>query len=104
VALKRYEAKADGLNLTFPNVRTGETVDIREWPYTTEDVDEQRFLANHPFVEEAAEQPVEATGPAERRAAELGVDLTGVEGTGTDGRITVGDVEKAAQSEAEEDE
>jgi large subunit ribosomal protein L20 len=39
---------------------------------------------------------VEATGAAGRKAVELNVDLSRVEGTGQGGRITVGDVEKAA--------
>jgi large subunit ribosomal protein L20 len=51
-----------------------------------------------PAVAEAPdtkEQPeVEA---AERRAEELGVDLSAVEGTGQEGRITLGDVEKASK-------
>jgi large subunit ribosomal protein L20 len=42
---------------------------------------------------------VEATEAAERKAEELGVDLATVEGTGKDGRITVGDVENAAKEE-----
>jgi pyruvate/2-oxoglutarate dehydrogenase complex dihydrolipoamide acyltransferase (E2) component len=48
---------------------------------------------------------VEATDAARRQAQELGLDLTEIEGTGTDGRITVDDVKKAAESaqgEAEE--
>ena len=40
---------------------------------------------------------VEATEAAERRAEELGVDLSAVEGTGQEGRITLGDVEKASK-------
>jgi large subunit ribosomal protein L20 len=48
---------------------------------------------------EAAEEEgkVHATDAAERKAEELGVDLSAVEGTGQEGRITVGDVEKAAK-------
>jgi large subunit ribosomal protein L20 len=47
---------------------------------------------------ETKEQPeVEATEAAERRAEELGVDLSAVEGTGQEGRITLGDVEKASK-------
>jgi pyruvate/2-oxoglutarate dehydrogenase complex dihydrolipoamide acyltransferase (E2) component len=38
----------------------------------------------------------EATEAAERKAKELGVSLASVEGTGSGGRITVEDVEKAA--------
>ena len=45
---------------------------------------------------------IEATDAARRQARELGVDLTKIEGTGTDGRIIVVDVVEAA--EAMEDE
>lgn len=39
----------------------------------------------------------EATEAARKKASELGVDLSGVEGTGSGGRILVKDVTKAAQ-------
>ena len=42
-----------------------------------------------------AEGRVEATEAAERKAQELGVDLTNVEGTGPGGRVTAPDVENA---------
>jgi pyruvate/2-oxoglutarate dehydrogenase complex dihydrolipoamide acyltransferase (E2) component len=45
-------------------------------------------------TEQVADQ--EATDAAERKAEELEVDLDEVEGTGSSGRIVVGDVEKAA--------
>ena len=45
---------------------------------------------------EASEAEIEATDAAERKAEELNVDLSRVEGMGQGGRITVGDVEKAA--------
>jgi ABC-2 type transport system ATP-binding protein len=51
----------------------------------------------------AAPEPVgeqEATEAAERKAKELGVDLRSVEGTGKDGRIIVGDVDRAAKAQA----
>jgi pyruvate dehydrogenase E2 component (dihydrolipoamide acetyltransferase) len=55
-------------------------------------------------ADEAAEQAnepesgeVEATPAAERRAEELGVDLSQVRGTGSGGRITVKDVQSAAK-------
>src|ERR671917_2615924 len=41
---------------------------------------------------------VEATDAARRKARELGVDLATVEGTGTDGRITVDDVRQKGES------
>ena len=46
----------------------------------------------------AVEATIEATDAARRKAEELGVDLTQVEGTGADGRITVEDVRKKGDS------
>jgi large subunit ribosomal protein L20 len=48
---------------------------------------------------EASEEEIEATDAAERKAEELNVDLSSVEGSGQGGRITVGDVEKAASGD-----
>ena len=44
---------------------------------------------------------VEATDAAERKADELNVDLSEVEGTGAEGRVVVGDVEQAADEDEE---
>jgi large subunit ribosomal protein L20 len=53
-----------------------------------------------PVVEsETSDEEIEATDAAARKAQELEVDLSSVEGTGQGGRITVGDVDKAARSE-----
>lgn len=41
----------------------------------------------------------EVTGAAERKASDLGVDLSNVKGTGSGGRILVKDVETAADGE-----
>lgn len=41
-------------------------------------------------------QDIETTGAAAELAAELGVDLSTLEGTGKGGRITVADVKTAA--------
>jgi pyruvate/2-oxoglutarate dehydrogenase complex dihydrolipoamide acyltransferase (E2) component len=49
---------------------------------------------------EQADEPkseVQATPAAERRAEELGVDLSQVRGTGSGGRIIVKDVQQAAR-------
>jgi large subunit ribosomal protein L20 len=48
---------------------------------------------------EASDGEVNATAAAARKAQELDVDLSSVEETGQDGRITVGDVDKAARGE-----
>ena len=45
---------------------------------------------------------VDATDAARREARERGVDLTEIEGTGTDGRITVDDVRTYAESDQED--
>lgn len=49
------------------------------------------------------EEEIDATEPAGRRAEELGVDLSEVEGTGSGGRILVSDVEEAADSDDSDD-
>lgn len=49
-------------------------------------------------VERAVEeQGVDATEAAVTAAAEMGVDLSAVKGSGAEGRITVGDVKAAAE-------
>ena len=71
----------------------------------TEQIQEERPPAE-PEAEASGEQPsteapeIEATDAAERKAEELDVDLESVEGTGAEGRIVVGDVEKAARSDS----
>ena len=49
--------------------------------------------------ESEAEVEVNATEAAERKAEELGVDITTVEGTGQGGRVVVGDVDDAAEGD-----
>ena len=53
---------------------------------------------------EAGEQKdkVQATPAAERKAEDLGVDLSQIEGTGSGGRITVKDVTEAAKQAGSE--
>jgi pyruvate/2-oxoglutarate dehydrogenase complex dihydrolipoamide acyltransferase (E2) component len=75
----------------------------------------QELMDNYTAIEEALDEAgknvtnldterlvrqgaVEATDAARREARELGVDLTEVEGTGSEGRITVDDVKKFAES------
>ena len=56
--------------------------------------------ANEPETSESEpEVEVNATEAAERKAEELGVDITTVEGTGQGGRIVVGDVDAAAEGD-----
>jgi pyruvate dehydrogenase E2 component (dihydrolipoamide acetyltransferase) len=74
-------------------------------PEEKEQREEQKPLGSK--VEKAAqrietdkEPRVRATPVARRVAAELGVDLTSVKGTGPDGRVTEADVRAAAKSKA----
>jgi len=48
-------------------------------------------------AQDGTEGTVEATPAAVRKAQELGVDLTSVEGTGAGGRVTAADVDNAQQ-------
>lgn len=57
-----------------------------------------RLLAEGKAVELPGLVPPSATEAAERRAEELGVDLGNVEGTGAKNKVTVDDVEKAADA------
>ena len=53
------------------------------------------FVAAEP-IPQAEDAEVSATKEAEELAAELGVDLSQVQGSGKNGRITKGDVQAAA--------
>lgn len=68
----------------FVTAETAEAGETQKAPETPTDV-----------AQDQEEQP-EVTDAAKRRAEELGVDPTGVEGTGSGGRVLVKDVEAAA--------
>jgi pyruvate/2-oxoglutarate dehydrogenase complex dihydrolipoamide acyltransferase (E2) component len=53
-------------------------------------------------AEQVTEQVVKASDAARRRAEEMGVDLSQIEGTGSDGLITVKDVTSAAGGAAQQ--
>src|SRR5215218_11156927 len=67
-------------------------------PSDTGVVEETDDASNSP-AQEVGERhgQSEATGAAARRARELGVDLSGLQGTGAGGRIVVRDVTRAAE-------
>ena len=71
----------------FVTAETAEAVDG--------DVPEASAEAQQDHGEDHGEEP-EVTDAAKRRAKELGVDSTSVEGTGSGGRVLVKDVEAAA--------
>jgi pyruvate/2-oxoglutarate dehydrogenase complex dihydrolipoamide acyltransferase (E2) component len=58
----------------------------------------QQNVANLDTDQIRRQGEVEATDAARRQAKELGIDLTKIEGTGTDGRIIVSDVVEAAEA------
>src|SRR5215212_8307863 len=62
----------------------------------------QQNVANLDTDQIRRQGEVEATDAARREARERGVDLTQVEGTGSDGRIIVSDVVEAAEAMEEE--
>jgi pyruvate/2-oxoglutarate dehydrogenase complex dihydrolipoamide acyltransferase (E2) component len=68
-------------------------------PMSTEALDEtgEVSVRSEGEVAENREEP-EATEAATRRARDLGVDLSGLEGTGAGGRIVVRDVTRAAEA------
>lgn len=70
---------------------------INKWPYETKNPNEVRALRNSRSLKEAQPE-MKATSAAQRKADELGVDIEEVEPTGSDGSVTVDDVEKAASS------
>ena len=76
--------------------QTTETPEETAWD--TEVVDETADTSAPPD-DEATEEPVEpeATEAARKKAKDLGVDLSSLDGTGSGGRILVRDVTKAAK-------
>jgi pyruvate/2-oxoglutarate dehydrogenase complex dihydrolipoamide acyltransferase (E2) component len=69
--------------------------DLLEEHTTTHDAGPDEQTEDHSLDGGSEEEP-EVTEAAERRAKELGVDLSGVKGTGSGGRILVKDIEAAA--------
>jgi pyruvate/2-oxoglutarate dehydrogenase complex dihydrolipoamide acyltransferase (E2) component len=67
-------------------------------PDPGEGVEEEEVVGEATTPGEAGEQKdkAQATPAAERKAEDLGVDLSQIEGTGSGGRITVKDVTEAA--------
>ncbi len=62
----------------------------------------QENVANLDIEQIRRQGQVEATDAARRQAREMGIDLTKIEGTGTDGRIIVSDVVEAAEAMQDE--
>jgi hypothetical protein len=73
---------------------TGTTETPEETAWDTGTADESGGASG---PDDAEHDEPEATEAARKKARELGVDLSGLEGTGSDGRILVRDVTKAAK-------
>jgi pyruvate/2-oxoglutarate dehydrogenase complex dihydrolipoamide acyltransferase (E2) component len=84
---------------------SGQIAEPEEWivgvnpedPYDKAKIDAGIFVLEQPNA-------IQATHAAEAKAAKLEVDLSTVPGTGSGGRITVDDVESAANPKATEEE
>lgn len=84
----------------------GAALSISEWPFTARSDAEERVLDNHPLVKQTSAQAAQeaqvqrsaeeadATPAAADLATQNNVDLTEVEGSGTDGKIIVSDVQR----------
>ena len=80
--------------------------EVSDWSWSEPDpmTSAEKHTDSDVSVAEEAVEPkreVEATPAAKRKAEELGTDLSMVEGTGSGGRITVKDVESAAEQQEE---
>ena len=79
-----------------PVNQTTETPEETTWDTDVADETADTFAPSNDGATEESVEP-EATEAARKKARDLGVDLSGVEGTGSGGRILVRDVTKAAK-------
>ncbi|MDS0220564.1 E3 binding domain-containing protein [Haloarcula sp. S1AR25-5A] len=94
-ASPRAQKRAEELNVDLTTVQgTG-----FDGAITEDDVETAAEAAESDPAGESATDEVKASPRAQKRAEELGVDLTIVDGTGFEGAITEDDVEAAAEAE-----
>src|ERR671920_297083 len=93
----QLKARLDNVRAIFSEVLTSLEHNPRFFrePVSTEPLDETGDVSGQSADEDAEHR--EATEAATIRAKELGVDLSGLEGTGAGGRIVVKDVTRAAE-------
>jgi pyruvate/2-oxoglutarate dehydrogenase complex dihydrolipoamide acyltransferase (E2) component len=82
--------------------------EVSDWSWVEQNpaTSAETHTDNDANVAEGAVEPkreVKATPAATRKAKELGADLSTIEGTGSGGRITVQDVERAVEQQKEEE-
>jgi len=90
-AVKEMEAAVEEATGTKATLTASEAQNLTGEPMTSSAPAETAPEAD------AEEAEVDATPAAEAKAEELGVDLASVEGSGAEGRVTVSDVEAAAE-------
>ena len=96
---RRIEVERKVHRSPAPEPERQETVEVEAAERGAGEMDVEVESVEGSGAEEEGE--VHATEAAKRKAGELGVDLSQVEGTGQGGRITVGDVQKAAKAKAD---
>ena len=100
-AQAQLKARLDNVRAIFSEVLASlqHSPQFFRQPSDTGVIEETDDTPNPPAQEEAESHgEPEATEAATRRARELGVDLSGLQGTGAGGRIVVRDVMRAAES------
>jgi pyruvate/2-oxoglutarate dehydrogenase complex dihydrolipoamide acyltransferase (E2) component len=99
-AQAQLKARLDNVRAIFSEVLASlqHSPQFFRQPSDTGVIEETDDTPNPPAQEEAESHgEPEATEAATRRARELGVDLSGLQGTGAGGRIVVRDVARAAE-------
>jgi len=99
-AQAQLKARLDNVRAIFSEVLASlqHSPQFFRQPSDTGVIEETDDIPNPPAQEEAKSHgEPEATEAATRRARELGVDLSGLQGTGAGGRIVVRDVTRAAE-------
>ncbi len=97
---KAEEAKAKETPEKRAEKKEPEKKEEKEKPKEPKSEKKEEKKAAEPKVEKGEEARVKASPVARRIAAELGVDLASVKGTGPDGRVTETDVRAVAKSKA----
>jgi pyruvate/2-oxoglutarate dehydrogenase complex dihydrolipoamide acyltransferase (E2) component len=94
---------SEGTSVSSPETRSkaaGSNGEVETEALTADAEGREQEKAGPGQSSDAGEESIKATPTARQRAEELGVDLREVEGTGSGGQITAGDVKKKARAES----